>query len=396
MLPTTIHIPVDLPPRLDVFALLILLGIFQGVFLSYFFLNLKNRKVQSNMAIGLFVLAMSLTISEIFLNYSNFILKVIWINDFSEPINFVYGPFWYFYVKTSLGFRFRKKDWWHFMPFLLYLGYMVFYFVQPWQEKYNSFVWAYHPELDYLEYDRKIPLDPLHIRQYVNQLTWLHMISYALISFFVVKSEFNKAGLSIFRRAGDKLKEIRLIIINVFVVIGIYVFVKIGVGRDLGDIYIAAYMAVIIYMISFKVIQRSLYFNPTQAPNEESKLKYQKSSLADEDKRAILAKITALFDSEKYYLDSLVSLPLLAKKIGEAQHHVSQVINELLNQTFFEMIAFYRIEEAKRILLQLEFHSITIEELAEKVGYNSKSSFNKAFKKHTGLTPSQFRSSQIL
>jgi AraC-like DNA-binding protein len=221
------------------------------------------------------------------------------------------------------------------------------------------------------------------------------MISYALISFFVVKSEFNKAGLSIFRRAGHKLKEIRLIIINVFVVIGIYVFVKVFVGRDLGDIYIAAYMAVIIYMISFKVIRRSMYFSPSPTTNEESKPKYLKSSLSDEDKHAILAKITALFDNEKYYLDSLVSLPLLAKKIGEAQHHVSQVINELLNQTFFEMIAFYRIEEAKRILLHPEFQSITIEELAEKVGYNSKSAFNKAFKKHTGLTPSQFRDSKV-
>lgn len=394
MLITSIHIPVELTPRLDIFSLLILLGIFQGIFLAYFFLNRENRKVQSNMAIGLFVLAMSLTISEIFLNYSHFILKVIWINDFSEPLNFVYGPFWYFYVRTSLGFRFRKKDWWHFIPFFLYLGYMMFYFVQPWQEKYNSFVWAFHPELDYLGYDRKIPLDPLHVRQYVNQLTWLHMISYALISFFVVRSEFNKAGLSIFRRAGDKLKEIRLIIINVFVVIGIYVFVKIFIGRDLGDIYVAAYMAVIIYMISFKVIRHSLYFSPPQATNEENKPKYQKSSLSDEDKRAILAKLTALFDNEKYYLDSLVSLPLLARKIGEAQHHVSQVINELLNQTFFEMIAFYRIEEAKRILLQPEYQSITIEELAEKVGYNSKSAFNKAFKKHTGFTPSQFRDSQ--
>ncbi|HEX2934389.1 MAG TPA: helix-turn-helix domain-containing protein [Bacteroidales bacterium] len=392
---TAIHIPVNMPPRLDLFSLLILLGVFQGVFLAYFFLNRENRKVQSNMAIGLFVLAMSLTISEIFLNYSNFILKVVWINDFSEPLNFVYGPFWYFYVRTSLGFRFRKRDWWHFIPFFLYLGYMMFYFMQPWQEKYNSFVWAYHPELEYLNYTRKIPLDPWHIRQYVNELTWLHMISYALISFFVVKREFNKAGLSIFRRTEDKLKEIRLIIINVFVVIGIYVFVKIFVGRDLGDIYVAAYMSVIIYMISFKVVRRSLYFGATPATNEENKPKYQKSSLSDGDKRAILAKITQLFDNDKYYLDSLVSLPLLAKKIGEAQHHVSQVINELLNQNFFEMIAFYRIEEAKRILLQSEFQFITIEELAEKVGYNSKSAFNKAFKKHTGLTPSQFRDSQI-
>jgi AraC-like DNA-binding protein len=57
------------------------------------------------------------------------------------------------------------------------------------------------------------------------------------------------------------------------------------------------------------------------------------------------------------------------------------------------MIAGYRIEEAKKLVLS-ENHDITIEELAEKVGYNSKSAFNKAFKKHTGQTPSQFKESK--
>ncbi len=392
MLLTTIHIPVELSPRLDIFSLLILLGIFQGIFLAYFFLNKTNRKVQSNIFIGFFVFFMSLTISDIFLNYTGYILKVIWINDFSEPVNFLYGPFWYFYVKTSLGFKFRRSDWWHFVPFVLYLGYMQFYFLQPWQEKYNSFVWAYHPELDYAPYTRTFPVDPLFIRYYVNELTLAQMIIYAVASFFTVKSEFSKAGLSIYLRAGDKLKEVRMIVINIFVIICIYISVKVlFAGRDLGDNYIAAYMAVIIYMISFNVAKRSLYFSSPQRVDEENKPKYQKSSLSEDDKQAILDKISMLFEKEKYYLDSLVSLPSLSKKIAEPPHHVSQVINELLNQTFFEMIAFYRIEEAKRILLQPESQNITIEELAEQVGYNSKSAFNKAFKKHTGLTPSQFK-----
>jgi AraC-like DNA-binding protein len=387
---TEIKIPVNLPPRLDIFSLLLLLGVFQAIFLAYFFLNLANRKVPSNIFTGLFILAMAFTIFDIFLNYTGFILKIIWINDFSEPLNFVYGPFWYFYVKSHFGYKFRKKDLWHFVPFVLYLLYMQFYFLQPWQEKYNSFVWAYHPELNYAPYTRVLPLDPLSIRSYVNVLTLLQMIAYLSVSFLFAKREFGKAGLSIWRNTNGKLYEVRLIIFNIVVIIAIYIFVKVFVGRDLGDNYIAAYMTVIIYIISFSVFKRSQYFKSPPG-NEQNVPKYQKSSLDDDYKHVILSKITTLFETEKYYLDSLVSLPSLAKRIAEPQHHVSQVINELLNQSFFEMIAFYRIEEAKQLLLSRESEHITIEDLAERVGYNSKSAFNKAFKKHTGSTPSQFR-----
>jgi len=390
-----IKIPIDMEPRLDIFALLILLGIFQGFFLVYFFLNRTNRKIKANVFVGLFVLVMSLNISETFLNYTAYILKIVWINDFSEPMNFLFGPFCYLYVKTSISGKFNKKDFFHFIPFLLYLVYFQFYFFQPWQAKYNSFVWAYHPELDFLKIETAFSADPLSIRRFVNELTFVHLISYSIVASKLVFAEFKSAGISIFKKATEHLSQLRLIIVNTSIIIFIFVFVKLFIGRDLGDYFIASYISIIIYLISFDVIKRSLYFKAPVIIEDESKAKYQKSSLSDEYKRNILDKITLLFETEKYYLNSLVSLPSLAKKIGEGQHHVSQVINELLNQSFFEMIAYYRIEEAKRLLQNHNNQNITIEELAEKVGYNSKSAFNKAFKKQTGLTPSRYRENDL-
>jgi len=105
MLLTQIQVPADVPLRLNIFSLLILLGIFQGFFLVYFFLNKTNRKLQPNIFAGLFILALSLNISEVFLNYTGFILKILWINDFSEPLNFVIGPFFFFYAKTSCQYK---------------------------------------------------------------------------------------------------------------------------------------------------------------------------------------------------------------------------------------------------------------------------------------------------
>ena len=96
---------------------------------------------------------------------------------------------------------------------------------------------------------------------------------------------------------------------------------------------------------------------------------------------------------EKYFLISTASLSGLSKVIKESSHHVSQVINEKLNQSFFEMLASYRVEEAKAILKTELGKKLTIEEVAERVGYNSKSAFNTAFKKFTSQTPSTFRDS---
>ena len=93
----------------------------------------------------------------------------------------------------------------------------------------------------------------------------------------------------------------------------------------------------------------------------------------------------------KYFIKSTASLSDLSRNIGESSHHVSQVINEKLGLSFFEYLAKHRVEEAKNILQTELGKKLTIEEIAERVGYNSKSAFNTAFKKFTSQTPSEFR-----
>ena len=98
-------------------------------------------------------------------------------------------------------------------------------------------------------------------------------------------------------------------------------------------------------------------------------------------------------EAGSYFTNNLASLSGLARQINESPHHVSQVINEKLNKNFFEMLAFYRVEHAKKLIRQDKQGKITVEELAELVGYNSKSSFNSAFKKYSSKTPSEYRKS---
>jgi AraC-like DNA-binding protein len=90
-------------------------------------------------------------------------------------------------------------------------------------------------------------------------------------------------------------------------------------------------------------------------------------------------------NDDKLFKNNLLSLNELSKKVGVPSHHLSQVINETTGKSFFEYLALYRIEEAKKSLSS-DKHNLTIENCRR--GWdNSKSAFNKIFKKHTGLTP---------
>jgi YesN/AraC family two-component response regulator len=137
----------------------------------------------------------------------------------------------------------------------------------------------------------------------------------------------------------------------------------------------------------------SSYFDTSASFMDISIGKYSKSSLSESGKQKILDNIVLELETRHYFSDNLASLSELAKKIGESPHHVSQVMNEKLNKSFFELLGSYRIEEAKRLLSDKKNSKLTVEEISEMVGYNSKTAFNNVFKKITGKTPSEFRKS---
>jgi AraC-like DNA-binding protein len=162
---------------------------------------------------------------------------------------------------------------------------------------------------------------------------------------------------------------------------------------DIGDYLIAAYISFMIYSTSYQVLNRSEFFDKPGSFFSFPMMKYEKSSLSEENKEMILSKIRKEMEDNSYFTNNLASLPGLAKQINETSHHVSQVINEKLNKNFFELLASYRVEHAKKLIQKDKDSKLTVEELADIVGYNSKSSFNIAFKKYTLKTPSEYRKS---
>lgn len=122
---------------------------------------------------------------------------------------------------------------------------------------------------------------------------------------------------------------------------------------------------------------------------EEQRIKYKNSALDNERRTAILNKIEVLFNQEKMYRDSRLNLELLCKELRDLPYVVSQAINESEYKNFYALVNQYRIEEAQKLLVADNAKSIL--EIAFEVGYNSKSTFNTAFKKQNGMSPSEFK-----
>ena len=93
---------------------------------------------------------------------------------------------------------------------------------------------------------------------------------------------------------------------------------------------------------------------------------------------------------EKPFQESELSLADLAHRLNTQPNYLSQVINEREGKTFYDYINTLRIEEFKRLAASQESKKYTLLALAEQCGFNSKSSFNRYFKKVTGQSPSEF------
>jgi AraC-like DNA-binding protein len=102
-------------------------------------------------------------------------------------------------------------------------------------------------------------------------------------------------------------------------------------------------------------------------------------------------KIDAAMRSQKLYLSPDLTLDALAETLGVPSKDLSLVFNRHFDSNFYEFINGYRIEEAKRMLIDPKYKSKTITHIYLEAGFNSKSVFNTFFKKIVGKTPSEYR-----
>lgn len=377
----------DFPVTWDIFSVFILLGAIQGVFLTFFFL--RKSSSASHRMLGILILGMTAINTEIFLCYSAYIVRLIFLVDFSEPGNFLLGPAFFLIIRywISTG-KTGRNPLVHFIPFAVYALYSLFFFVQTAEFKYNAFLSAYHPEKFHVAAVEIGRSDPLQIKDGINEIAFVHFLIYLGSALWLIRKAYKKAGLPFFSKADKTLLQARNLSLFSLLYLVFLFWVKITFREDLGDHILAAAISLFLYSISFRIMRQSTFLAKSGRPEAR---KYEKSSLSEEMKERVMKTLSEVMEEGKPFLDSSFSLPSLAKKTGVSPHHLSQVLNDRLKMSFFEYVASHRVREAKKMIQDPRFDHLKMERIAAAVGYHSKSAFNKAFKRQVGVTPSRFK-----
>lgn len=179
------------------------------------------------------------------------------------------------------------------------------------------------------------------------------------------------------------------------------------IGND--DLIFSASAVFVVLIGYFGIKQVGIFTNQTNeisendlkeevVPTEEAvddttiqlKRKYAKSGLNEESAKELHLRLTHLMVLEKLFTEPELTLVDLSGRLGVHSNYLSQVINEMEGVNFYDYINLLRVEEFKRLALVPENQKYTLLALAFECGFNSKSAFNRCFKKATDISPSEY------
>jgi AraC-like DNA-binding protein len=157
-------------------------------------------------------------------------------------------------------------------------------------------------------------------------------------------------------------------------------------------------------ILGFRGIKHSTIFSQTVIPynnqaqtekqpatDKEHTSSYANYGLKQDDAIFLSGKLKSYMVDEKPYTNMDLTLKDLASALDTYPHYITQMLNTVFNQNFYDFINTYRVEEVQKRLHDPQFKNFTILAIAYDCGFNSKSSFNRIFKQKTRLTPSEYR-----
>ncbi|MBU44274.1 MAG: hypothetical protein CMN76_13720 [Spirochaetaceae bacterium] len=157
------------------------------------------------------------------------------------------------------------------------------------------------------------------------------------------------------------------------------------------SITIVAFNAPTIYIVQRRYPQ--FFYDLEQVvQRDKERNRYQRSRLGGISLDELEIRLKRIMEEQEAYKDEDLSLPELASRLDITAHQLSEYINHHLRQNFAGLVNQYRVKAACDLLLSQRER--TVLSIAYDVGFNSKSTFNDAFQRHTGLSPGQFRKQQ--
>jgi AraC-like DNA-binding protein len=370
---------------MDLITLIILLGMAQGIFLGSLLIIIRSPNRRANRFLGVLYFTFSISISHFFFLRTGLYSQFPFMLRVSFPVLFLFGPLYYYYVRilTDRTVSLRPVELLHTLPFIATIAMSIPFFLSSTQEKLASIEPAGDPAW-------------VHMGLIIGSIQVAHVFAYVGVVLRILQQydlRIRETKSSIERINLRWLRTGTIGFIVVFSLIFILILLQ-AAGIPTYEIYsisVPIMVSFIIYILGYLGLRQPEIFSPS----EELGKKYERSSLTASRLEEYTRCLREHMDAQRPHLDDELTLPSLADQLSIPPHHLSQVINSQYNLSFFDFVNGYRVEEAKRLLLDKTKSAYTILAIAQEAGFNSKTAFNAAFKRLTGQTPSVFRVAQL-
>ena len=352
---------------------------FQLLFVGIFLITHKKGNRRNNMLLSTVFFMIAWNMGDLTLQMNGVVFKWEFLQHIDDGFFLLYGPIFYLYAQGVIfrDFKLSSRDLLHLTPYLLLTISIL---------SLNNLV----PNLS-----EEIIMNDLPWQFYLlSALMYVHLFVYLGLTYkslwkyrLIIKNKYSQ------------IDQINLdwlsVSINTFGLVAfvslIQSFITLAENRSVFIVTLVLLLIFVFYFVN-KVILKALRqpeIFAGIAQNETTK--YMGSNLTPSQIEEYKKQLLALLNTEKPFLNPQVSLTDLSEKLSVSTKHLSQVINQSFNKSFFDFINTYRIQEVQQILKESKDDKLTVLEAMYQAGFNSKSSFNTAFKKETGLTPTEFR-----
>ncbi len=349
---------------MDVFGIIKIIniaGIIQGLILSAAIFHARTKGRKCLVFLSMLILVYSIgNLANIIVH--NFFREYYWHRFLLIPFFAAIGPVFYFYIANFTGYNARIPKIFHFISILLIVaGFIV------------NMITKTHDA-------GRIDIVDVVITFAIG----IQVITYSVLSILALVSY--KKNIREYFSSVDKS---RVLWLRFFIGVSFISWISLLIieyshyGEDSYGVFWLI-ISVIIYAVGYIGIKQPEILEYIET---EPKKKYEKTAIDPEKLKEYELKLSSAV-KENVFLDPDISLPSLAGMIGIHSYQLSQLINEK-GMNFYEFINRMRIDYAKDLILNNN-EILNIARVAFDSGYNSISAFNSAFKKFTGITPTDF------
>lgn len=374
--------------KINVLLIVTVISIFISLILSFFLLTVKTKYKASNILFAVFLILSAADVSEPLFNLivegpSN-------LGMLRTTLAFLQIPVFYLYVMSVCYYDFMLKPRYllHLLPFLIVniVLFPRFYTV-----------------------DAASKIDFIINRQQMVELQFVHILFHIqfvvyFIAVFMLLKKTKKLYLE--NHAGTHINSYNWLFQFTIVLTVLYSIALLKNIFKFSDYpYISEWIKFGILVLQPFIVCWYLFKalnNPDLFRNVDSQLQLVAEIILEERNQEQLIthgekyneellKLKRYMIEEKPFLNPSLTIQDISENIQIPTRELSVLINHHLGQHFYDFVNTYRIESAMEILKDVTKSKVTILEILYEVGFNSKSSFNTAFKKHTGNTPTYYR-----